>query len=528
MGSLPDADRSAKPPPASAARVFAGSALLFLTACSLYCLTLTENDLGYEAETQRQARSFLNRERPIHGRAGLLDVVLYVPFVALDQYCSRRGWFPSFEGFTSNFALPFQSALIALIVFWTAIEVWRFRTGLALAMVYAWATMAWPYSKMGMETGLTFATAIAFWGLVREAEHPDRGGYLLLALGLALMLLTKVHGPLVVLMFIVSVLMMWRAWQLRRPGALESITVASLLVLGVCLYFWGNVVHHERWLFNPSYGFADELRAPRSYFWNALGLLISPGKGLVFYNPPLLLGLLGFGRFIRWRRWYLWPLGLVVLPQILFHAYFRTWADETWGPRRLLNLLPVLILPVGVVFEGVPVGRMTRRMLNWGLIGAGVTLQLLAVSMNYAAYTRALTPAGLASEQNFAWNPGLTHYRFQAWLFASSVSRWRGEGSLALTIGPEYLDWNAPPEPPPSIRLDLSPFDERLDVWWAARAARDPQWLRSDNKSVYLLAGMIFLGLVGLLGLGLCLRERAAPVAPPPVAESQAGATLRH
>lgn len=68
------------------------------------------------------------------------------------------------------------------------------------------------------------------------------------------------------------------------------------------------------------------------------GLLVSPGKGLVFYAPVVFLGL------ARCRDWRLWtPLAA----SVLLHGLMHDWTGGTgWGPRFLVPVLPLALLPL--------------------------------------------------------------------------------------------------------------------------------------------------------------------------------------
>lgn len=78
------------------------------------------------------------------------------------------------------------------------------------------------------------------------------------------------------------------------------------------------------------------------------GLLFSPGKGLVWLAPPLLL-LCWSG----WRRWRTqrWEAGLVLavfVPMLVFYAMYHFWeGGVSWGPRYLLPFVPLLVLMSG-------------------------------------------------------------------------------------------------------------------------------------------------------------------------------------
>ena len=143
---------------------FLTALLLFLGCFCLYSVTMTNSRLGYEAETIKQAQGFIHGIAKIEGKAGLLDIAFYVPFVFVDNWIRETGIFWSFHGLVPNFALPFEMALTVALVFLTAVEIWPRRRAAAVAAVFAFGTMAWPYAKIGADTTLTFATALAFWG----------------------------------------------------------------------------------------------------------------------------------------------------------------------------------------------------------------------------------------------------------------------------------------------------------------------------------------------------------------------------
>jgi hypothetical protein len=68
------------------------------------------------------------------------------------------------------------------------------------------------------------------------------------------------------------------------------------------------------------------------------GLLASPGKGLAFYAPVALLGV------ALCRDWRLW---LPFVLSVLLHGVMHDWTGGTgWGPRFLVPVLPLVLLPL--------------------------------------------------------------------------------------------------------------------------------------------------------------------------------------
>ncbi len=87
------------------------------------------------------------------------------------------------------------------------------------------------------------------------------------------------------------------------------------------------------------------------------GLLLSPGKGLLFYAP-----LCVFALFYQkdWRLWIPFVLSLI------FHGMLHDWSGGTgWGPRFLFTTLPFLLLPLS--FRGAG-GKLFRVIAILGII----------------------------------------------------------------------------------------------------------------------------------------------------------------
>jgi hypothetical protein len=114
-----------------------------------------------------------------------------------------------------------------------------------------------------------------------------------------------------------------------------------------------------------------------------IGLLFSPGRGIFWYNPALLLLLL-FPSSIAafWRR----TRGLGYL---LFYARFPNWADGlSWGPRYIIPVLPLALLVVGEILQTARCGDKARPALAkcsllGFLLGLGLLLQLPVILVDH-------------------------------------------------------------------------------------------------------------------------------------------------
>jgi hypothetical protein len=115
------------------------------------------------------------------------------------------------------------------------------------------------------------------------------------------------------------------------------------------------------------------------------GLLLSPGKSVFLYAPPLLLALLGSVAFVRCHRGGAFVFVAVPLVYLAVFATKGVWHGGGWGPRYLVPALPFaacLALPVlARATATVPdrLGRAVRRLAHVLLI-AGIGVQLLGVA----------------------------------------------------------------------------------------------------------------------------------------------------
>ena len=171
----------------------------------------------------------------------------------------------------------------------------------------------------------------------------------------------------------------WRPGADRRAAARYWLFAAGALV-GMALFLGYNA-----WRFgNPLHsGKADNLREGHTFWGNPveglLSLLVSPGKGVLWFSPPVVLTLAGLRGL--WRRapgvWAAAVVGTgVVLAVVSPLSFFA--GDWCWGPRYLVVTLP-LWSAAWPFARGLAARRWPRRLL----LAAGLAVQLLAVSLDH-------------------------------------------------------------------------------------------------------------------------------------------------
>ncbi len=230
------------------------------------------------------------------------------------------------------------------------------------------------------------------------------------------------------------------------------------------------------------------------------GLLLSSGKGLLWFAPAVALVPWGAARLLRdaraaaegpdaraaaatflpaWRsRWGLahprgraaWGALAALGAALLLYGRFEHWAgDGSYGPRYLVPVLPLLAFPIAAALDPIRGRAPARRWVFAAVaLALGVIVELGGVAIYFGAqmreagdypYTRALEDPRFMSDSHF--NPR----------FSPVAGSWR---MLARNLG-EHLHGAWPRldvgGAPADTRIGVSAADQRallhgLDFWW--------------------------------------------------------------
>ncbi len=254
------------------------------------------------------------------------------------------------------------AALSGVILFLAFRKVCSPGVSLLLALIYGLTSSTWSISSQALwRHGFTeLSFAILLWGLL-----PGKGsGRRALWCGVALAGAGANGLPNVV---VVLAVVAYFARQDKREFLrfFAPLVLVGSLVLGYNYFYFGrlfggypSVVVHS--------GGATHLFKAAPPWEGALGLLLSPGRGLLIYMPWTVLALWGMGR--AWKQnLHGWERYLIVgiIGVFLEHSLMGTWwGGWSFGPRYLADVLPFL------VFFLIPVWP--RIQARWVLRGAMV------------------------------------------------------------------------------------------------------------------------------------------------------------
>lgn len=264
------------------------------------------------------------------------------------------------------------------------------RAGLGATLALALGTLWWVYARtLYAETLLALLWLLAAYGI--RAFHDTRALRWMIGAGLAagLALLTKIQGALALPALAVYFL----ALELRVPGGQSLVAHAralfapalafSLPILAGAFLLGGYNLIRFGSAFETGYRAVD---AAYPVMRGLYGQLLSSGKSIFLYAPPLLLALIAFPRFLRQHLPEALCAILLVLTVLVFHARVSYWAgDGAWGPRYLVATLPFWMLALGPSLAAWWARRVTRALVL-ALSALGVLVTLLGLTINFDSY----------------------------------------------------------------------------------------------------------------------------------------------
>jgi hypothetical protein len=235
-------------------------------------------------------------------------------------------------------------ALSAVLLFMAAARVTADWMAMLLTLVYALGTTSLSVSSQALwqHGPAQLALAAAIYCLVRAREEPRWAGYA--GLPLAFEVITRPADALIAAPLGLYVLVSYR----REIWRFIAAAIAPILFqLWYNAAYFGTPFRVQFFTQAPS---TTGQRVPSGGFWaTPLGpglatVVLSPGRGLLFYSPIFALAFIGLA--MAWRRngdLLLRYLGVgVVLSIVLVAKWHKASGGESFGPRLLADLTPIM------------------------------------------------------------------------------------------------------------------------------------------------------------------------------------------
>ncbi len=266
----------------------------------------------------------------------------------------------------------------------------RQRTAWIAGLAYGLCTFAWPQARStfnSVQTTFFLFAALYCVLLVRDrlarGLRPGIPALLAASASLGMAFLTRsLSGPAIA---VVGMAALWVLWSEKRRkarllGALELAALGAPALGALGLFLWTNAARFGAPL-EQGYG---GIVTWESYFnyplhFGLAGILFSPGQGLLWMAPLVVLVLPWSWRSLRRREVFLPALllavaGAVLVPVAMTVGWHGAWG---YGPRYALPLLPFLWLGVAQSLEALETERSGPEDPVLGRrIGKGIALAL--------------------------------------------------------------------------------------------------------------------------------------------------------
>jgi hypothetical protein len=390
----------------------------------------------------------------------------------------------------------------------------RKRMALSASLTLALGTIVFVYARSPYAEALQ--TVALTWLCERTLAQgrrptPDGLGWLGVAAGVL------INAKLVYLLLlpISAGYLLYQRWRARSVGGLLRMAPLGLLAFAelATIALWHNHLKTGS-ILDSGYQIKEGVFSGDA--GAALyGFFLSTGKGLFYYSPPLLLGLLGLPTSWRRHRTETLFLLLVMAVVIAFNAKFRAWhADYCWGPRYLVPITPILLLcAFPWLPEALERGHVRlRRYAVRALFLCGVAVQLLGAALYWDHYIRVLISVKEQTGAPGWFTDALSHghyiplfspLRGHLWLLSHLV---RNDPDLDADAPWKYLV-------PQTARYDDAWGRLRLD-WWPIEWLSDRDRKQPHSGAPLYAATSATFGLLALGAYGAlrATRRRSGPL----------------
>lgn len=301
--------------------------------------------------------------------------------------------------------LALRRIVVQRVALYTAI-------GLGLGTNY-WALLS---RTLWQHETVAFGIALALWAWLRPSESRSDRQAVIGGIGLALACTCRLQlAPLA------GIMLLWLAvrWGVRSAVIGGGILGAGVAALLTAQYHWfgdplGGFAQMQQVALQPGAHGVTSSFSSRPWL-GALGLLVSPSRGLLIFSPVCALVLAGARRSVRdFRDLRLgWLLAASAALFLEYACYSVWWGGFTFGPRYMMDLLVPLMPAAALGVESA----LARRPSRW-LAGAAL------------AWSIAVSATGAYMYPNDQWNTSpesvdTHHDRLWDWRDPQIVRAWR-------------------------------------------------------------------------------------------------------
>jgi hypothetical protein len=319
-------------------------------------------------------------------------------------------------------------SLTSLIIFCFSFEAYGSKKiAFVLALIYGVCSFVWPYNTTLFPQPLQALTLITSAYFIYRLVHYNpfqichynrsrltnsKGLYFAGLGGLFLGLSVFAHptSALFIPGFIAYGIFSLRHYKKALVSFLTALSITSLFV---------GAINYARFGSFTSFGYGpQESLSAHNSLEGLVGLLTSPGAGLIFYFPVVILLPLAFIYIYRKNKPLFFLFAYIFVINWLYigtinNIYPNTWTGVgAWGPRYLLPVLPFIVMPLGALLQHLKSkNRKEKRLAQFSIIILLCSLAFFVNSLGKLVWFDYGYAYGMSKERipNFwntiTWNP---------------------------------------------------------------------------------------------------------------------------
>jgi hypothetical protein len=252
------------------------------------------------------------------------------------------------------------AALAVAAFFLICLKIADIRSAMIGSLVLAFATPLFVYSGwLFSEPASTALFVLAALTLFGTGAPVSTSRALLGALLLGFSIHVRPANLVTVLVFVLASIV--ADYSRREAG--RGYRTAAILVAVVAISGGIYLARNYAWFGNPwDFGVpataenGKDIESWHNPFWRGIaGFLFSPGKSLILFCPPAILGVIGLPRLGRSNRALAVLAGAAPVANLVLYSFRTQWEGSyCYGPRYLLPSLVLLCLPVAVLLHDPP------------------------------------------------------------------------------------------------------------------------------------------------------------------------------
>lgn len=405
----------------------------------IYLVTSRGGYDGYELENYLTAENlFLNQELSLvsgytnlpgiddthvsppkyirhHLAQPFLEVILYaigyyspikLPQLTVETSVSNIGSIPTTILMTiSLFNILITVFTILLIYLFTKRILKNENQAIFMGLLYAFGTIAWPYSAIGMEPLMVFSLLSLFYSLFAFKNDGRSSQILLAGISSVILINSKSYAYIFFIPILIYILVIF--FKNKKLFTLNNILYFSgPFILGLIVFSCFNLIR-----FNNILGIDSAIIGYYGIQYigdNLLSYTLSMGKSMFVYSPIILLSLFSLKDFYYKYKVETFVIFLlfIFLIMVVFPAWFVR-SDELWGPRYSNILVPYLIIISSFTVKNI-LEELKGRILIAVLLVVSMWIQLVGLSFWGPTMVDIVFEAGVVSIDEVIYIPKLS------------------------------------------------------------------------------------------------------------------------